>query len=515
MVGVDGEPLIAALDVGSSAVKAALVDAAGRVRARGEAPLDTTTGPGGQVEQDARQWWHAARLALSACEGRDGVVVLAVTGQMQDLVCVDADDAVGPALLYSDTRAVEQHVRLVDAVAGWERRTGNHQDPSNVAAKIRWTAEHRPDVWARTTTVLLGAAGYVLWRAGGEATCDVVTASATGLLDVERRGWAQDVLDLVGVRLEQLPRLVDGGADAVVGRLDDAGARHLGLPAGTPLVAAMGDAGATSHGLVGSGPSSAYAYLGTTGWFARVVPAPTEPPAPSPLHSLVLPGWDRRLRIGAVLSAGAAAAWALSTHLPGTTFAGADARVLARLDAGPPEPLLCLPSLAGERTPVREATARGVVVGMTPGTTAVDLYLAVLTGVAMNLRHAADAMAATGDGSAAADTLPLVGGGARSPAWRRVTASVFGVPVVTVAGGEPGLTSAVITAADAIGLPHTIRPLFDGPPDQVTDPGPEADLLASLLPAHRGLYDALGPAFGALSSPPAGADRTATTHRTP
>lgn len=79
-------------------------------------------------------------------------------------------------------------------------------------------------------------------------------------------------------------------------------------------------------------------------------------------------------------------------------------------------------------------------------------------------------------------------------------ASVFGVPVVTVAGGEPGLTSAAITAADALGLPHTIRPLFEGPPEQVTHPGPEAALLESLLPAHRALYDALGPTFGALGA---------------
>jgi xylulokinase len=558
--GVASEAIIAAVDLGTSSVKVALVTTSGTTLATAQADYPTQTGPNGEREQNPADWWSATVAALTkALAGanagagaganagaesgvalHDRIVALSATGQMQDLICTDASGVLRSTLLYSDTRAGTQHERLLAAFPDWAARTGNLQDSSNVAAKLAWLAEHEPDVVKNTTSFLFSAAGYLLWRAGGEAACDLATASVTGLLDTRRRDWFHELVAHSGALSAQLPRLVQGsrtGAahsgpahsgpaysgtaqagstpDSIVGTLSAEAATELGLPAGISLVLAMGDAAATTDGLVGTEPGDAYLYLGTTGWFAQVVDAGAgahlaevtpgeEPPPPSAQHALVLPGWQQRLRIGAVLSAGASSAWALATFLPGRSFAEADELAGARLDARLPGQLLCLPGLNGERTPVRDNSARGSFVGITDQTDAVDLYLAVLTGVAMGLRHAADEMREAAAGAHPA-RIALVGGASVSPVWRRILASVFETPIVTRGPGgtraEPGAISAAALAADALGLEHSILPVFARPSDteQVTRPGPEAVLYRELLPIHRALYDTLGPTFQALS----------------
>ncbi|MBC9928629.1 MULTISPECIES: FGGY family carbohydrate kinase [unclassified Leucobacter] len=517
------DPVIVGLDFGTSGVKLAAVSPDGTTLLSAFAGYPTITGSGiaGSAEQDPADWWAAARTVCGELAGAglaDRVVALGVTGQMQDLVPVRtgtqalAGSAVRPVLLYSDTRAGLEHAALVDRLPGWEERTGNHQDVSNVAAKISWLAAHEPATLAVATHLLFGAHSYIAWRAAGTtaeaALCDVVTASTTGLLNIETRDWDAEVLAVSGARFDQLPRLSGSGPESVAGALDPAAAAELGLPAGIPIAHATGDAGATTDGLAGSTPGDAYLYLGGSGWLAAVTPAaePGSPQAePSPIHSLVMPGWDTRLRIGAVQSAGSASAWALETFLPGCDFAVAEARIAARVSdpaALAARPLV-LPGLGGERTPVRDGALRGAFVGVTEQTTPEDLYLGVLTGVAMGLRHASDAMGIT------QDRLPLVGGGSDSPAWRQICADVFGATMVTgdTAGSaeeDPGSRSAARAAADAIGLSHQIEPLLSahGTAGRIlteTRPGPARGPLTERLATHRALYAALTPTFHQLT----------------
>lgn len=488
-------PVVATLDFGTSSVKVALVEASGRVVARAQSTYETGFGSTGEVEQCPDDWWNAACTALTHCVHRDRVVALSATGQMQDLICVDDTGAIRPALLYSDVRAGVQHERLTAKLPDWSRRTGNQQDSSNVVAKIAWLHEHEPQTLAKSTSLLFSAAGFVLWRAGAPAACDLTTASTTGLLDVVDGDWYFAALAESGASPAQLPRLVHGTSaeDALIGRLSPSAAAQLGIPAGIPLVMAMGDAGSTTDGLVGSAVDNAYLYLGTTGWYAQVVEA-SAPLGVSHLHSLVLPGWERRLQIGAVLSAGASSAWALATFLPGRSFAQAETLVMERLQTGRFSAVLCLPGLAGERTPVRNNNARGVFVGVTEKTDSLDLYIAVLTGVAMSLKHAADDMGTP------PPTIALVGGAADSAAWRQIIATVFDAPVTFRAAVDPGNISAAMTAAEALGLEHSIRPLFEAEDaTALTAPGPAVARLRELLPLHRSLYAALEPTFHSLA----------------
>lgn len=522
---ISASAIIVGLDFGTSGVKLTALTLQGASLLNTFAGYPTRTGVtaangspiAGATEQDPADWWGAARIVCARLSENGlaaEVVALGVTGQMQDLVPVAPgvqDFAVRPALLYSDTRAAAEHASLRAALSEWEARTENHQDGSNVAAKIAWLAGQEPASLAAAEHLLLGAPGYVAWRAAGAAPsaalCDVVTASTTGLLDVAGRGWDAAVLAAAGAHPGQLPRLSGSGPESIAGPLAPIAARELGLPEGIPVVHAMGDAGATTDGLVGSSPGDAYLYLGASGWLAAVTPAAlpgTAGAAPSPIHSLVMPGWGSRLRIGAVQSAGSASAWALATFFPGLSFAEAEARVAPRLStpaAIAARPLV-LPGLGGERTPVRDSALRGAFVGVTDETLPEDLYLGVLTGVAMGLRHAADAMGIH------QERLPLVGGGSQSHAWRQICADVFGATIVTGesdgsipgAGDDPGSRSAARAAAHALGLSHSIEPLLTAHAGNATvlretAPGQASAPLIERLPVHRALYDALTPTF--------------------
>lgn len=492
--------LVAGLDLGTSSAKLVVVDLDGALVAEASEPYPTRTAPGGVVEQDPEDWWAAACATLQRSGVAGEVAAIGLTGHMQNLIPVAGTAALRPALLYSDTRAVVEHRRLVASVPGWEARTGNHQDVSTVPAKIAWLAEHEGAAIRDAEHLLLSPAGFVAWRAGAGAACDVTTASTTGLLDVTTRDWLVDAVTAAGARVEQLPRLVGSvPGDSLVGEVSHAAAEQLGVRSGTPLVLAMGDAGATTDGLVGSGPGDAYLYLGTTGWLAGITPA--DDTEPSPIHSLVMPGWDERLRIGAVQSAGSASAWALATLLPGRGFAEAEKLVASRLGNVAERPL-GLPGLAGERTPVRDGDLRGAFIGVEESTTPEDLYLAVLTGVAMGLRHAADAMGIR------QDRIPLVGGAAGSGVWRQLLADVFEATIITGHAHAPGAHSAARAAADALGLRHGLQPVFDHGVHTETAPSDVHAQYQPLLAIHRGLYDALKPAFSRLAHVRSGREQT-------
>lgn len=469
----------AAVDVGTSAVKAILLDDDGRIRASGHVEV-----PSAEGEQEPEDWWEATVDALRQCgDGVTNVGLVALTGQMQDLVCVGGDGPLRPAILYSDTRA-QGELAGAHRLLGpeWTEVTGNEQDASSLPAKLLWLREHEPDVLERTELVLFGASGYIGWRLCGVGCCDVTTASTTGLLDARRREWwpvAVDALGLAGV----VPRLVDG--ETVIGTATPAAARAAGLRAGIPVVVTPGDAVSTTIGIVGDEPHRGYTYLGTSGWLAVVVPQARVPTA---AHRLLLPAPDRQLMIGAVLSAGAAADWARRTFLPGLSPDEADQLAA---EAGP-SGLLALPSLRGERFPIRDPLARGVIVGMTDTTRPDQLYRAVLEGVAFAFRQLLDTVPNTGA------PVPVTGGGARSVLWQRILADVLGRPVLRAnISEEVAALGAAATAIRATGgrMPP---PLADQEASSILHPGPASTQYTKLAPAHAALLGTLTSTFQAL-----------------
>ena len=190
---------ILAVDVGTTSVKAGLVDDNG-IGAVDEQPLALATPAPGRAEQDADEWWTATRRAIARLS-TDGVDAIAVTGQMQDLIAVGGGRVLRPAILYSDQRAIEEHAELAaEFGAAWSAVALAPPDATNVAAKWEWMRRHEARVVADTEVVLLGGAAVVVWRLTGRATSDPTTATTTGLFDARVGEWWSPIVDRIALR---------------------------------------------------------------------------------------------------------------------------------------------------------------------------------------------------------------------------------------------------------------------------------------------------------------------------
>jgi xylulokinase len=491
-----------AFDVGTTGVKAALVTPAGEVIASVTREYPTEMSDGGVVEQHPNLWWSAACATARDLTAHDAIniVSITVTGQMQDLILVDADGIpLRPAILYSDTRAREE----ADAVAmklGAQRLTdltGNEQGASGLLAKLRWLHTHEPATLAKAHHLLLGAADWLVLRMTSVAATDTTTASTTGLMELATRDWlilqrgaySSDIIAMaVGANVAPLlPKLVNGGAQAELLTTDAAAA--LGVTAGIPVHLAPGDAGAATLGAGAGEPGTPYAYIGTSGWVAYTSDQRGDPT--QGVFTLAHPDPARYLCVAPLLTAGGNLDWAKSIF----GVESHDALIESATEGSPGAKIVYLPYLNGERSPFSDPLAAGAFIGLRAHHTQADMARAVLEGVAFAYRHALEALMPT-----AAARLTMAGGGTRSLAWCQVFADVIGVTVdVATDAQNVGVRGAVLAAQVARGERTTYAPAGIVPVRITLTPNP--DLRAHydhLFSIYKAAYPALRSVFQAL-----------------
>ncbi|HKI92422.1 MAG TPA: xylulokinase [Gaiellaceae bacterium] len=399
-------PLVG-LDVGTSGVKAIAVSRTGEVVARAECGYPLSTPQPGWAEQDPEDWWRAAQEALAALGVEPAAIGL--SGQMHGLVALDEQDRVlRPAILWNDQRTAEECAEIEERL-GLERLielTGNRALTGFTAPKLLWLRRHEPDTFARIRRILLPK-DYVRLRLTGEHAIDAADASGTLLFDVAERRWSGDVLDALELPEAWLPPVHE--STEIAGAGDQA-------------------AGALGAGIVRPGTLSVV--LGTSGVVFAVLPAyRPDPEARVHVFCHAVPGtWHA---MGVMLSAAGALAW-----LQGN-LAGSYEELLAGAEVWQPGTggLLFAPYLSGERTPHADPGARAAFAGLELRHDRGALTRAVLEGVAYGLR---DSLELLRDLGVDAEVGRISGGGARSPLWTRIVASVLGVPLERAAAAEEG-----------------------------------------------------------------------------
>lgn len=418
------ETLILAVDVGTTGIKIALVNAHGVALYSQYRAYETHFMSGNRAEQDPSDWWQAAsavirNLALTKKEAQQNISAIAVTGQMQNLILTRGGEPIHRAILYTDTRAVEES-DAVNKIIGTEtlrRVTGNDQDASSLLAKLLWLKTNAPKVLKEADAILLGAHDYIVLKLCGEAVSDVVTASTTGLLNLSERTWARDLLEALGLPNLPFGKLTPGGA--VVGQLSARAASLLGLPKGLPVCHGPGDAGATTLGAGAGEPGAVYAYLGASGWIGFTSQQRADPD--QGVWTLAHPKDNYFIPIAPILTAGGCLEWLREQFKEGRTY-GDYTRLAEQTH---PSELLFLPYLSGERAPFRNPNARGAFLGLTRRTTTNDLYRAVLEGVAYAYRHLLDAI-----GVGIPSSMVVTGGGTKSQYWMQLFADILNTPIV-------------------------------------------------------------------------------------
>jgi xylulokinase len=418
------------LDLGTSALKAVLIDADQIVLAEASAPLTVQRPHDGWSEQDPAAWIAATETAmdaLAADHDLSAVQGIGLSGQQHGATLLDARDRpLRPCILWNDTRS-HAEAAAMDADPSWRTVTGNIVFPGFTAPKLAWTKAHEPDVFARVARVLLPKDYLRLWLTG-EAVADLSDASGTGWLDVGARDWSDALLARTDLGRAQMPRLVEGSD--VSGALRPALAERWGMGRDVAVAGGAGDNAASAVGLGVARAGQGFVSLGTSGVMftasERFHPAP-ESAAHSFCHAL--PGLWHQMSVH--LSAADSLSW-----LSGVMGRPPAALVAEIGDLRAPGPVVFLPYLGGERTPLNDARIRAGFAGIAHAADAAALTRAVLEGVAFSLRDGRAALEAAGarlDGA-----LLAVGGGARSEAWLAIIANALQTPVATAAGAEVG-----------------------------------------------------------------------------
>lgn len=429
------------VDLGTSAVKLLLMRENGeilRVLSK-EYPLEFPAP--GWSQQNPEDWKKAVLEGIpELIRGFDGsqVAGIGVAGQMHGLVILDGEDRViRPAILWNDGRTQEETDYLNEAVGkeNLSRYTANIAFVGFTAPKLLWLRKHEPENFEKIRRIMLPK-DYVNYILTGVHCTDYSDASGMLLLDVKNRRWSPEMLELCGVREDQMPKLFESYEP--VGTLLPQVAEALGLPKTTVVAAGAGDNAAAAIGTGTIGEGNCNISLGTSGTIFissdhfRVDPH-------NALHSFDHADGGYHL-MGCMLSAASCNKWFMEEILGTEDFAGEQKKIA-------PEKLgrntvFFLPYLMGERSPLNDVNARGAFLGMSMDTGRADMTQAVLEGVAFAIRDSFEVAKALG---LDIKRSTVCGGGAKSPLWKTILANVLNIELDSpVSEQGPGMGGAML-----------------------------------------------------------------------
>ncbi|MCX5512732.1 xylulokinase [Kaistia algarum] len=443
-------PAVLGIDIGTSSVKALLIDAEARVVGVGRGAYPTAQPAPGLSEQDPEDWKSAAivavRAALAGAEAR--VEAISFSGHMSAPVLLGEDGAALAAChTIADQRSVGE-IALIDAAltADIAARTGNFPAAHLTLPKLLWWKRHHPEIFARTRFVLMPKDYLRLWMTG-DIAADPTDSGNSMLFDASRRDWAEDLAKRAGIGAARLPRLREPGE--IAGALLPGPAEALGLAAGLPVVTGAADMAAM---LLGSGVDLAGDVAVTIGTSANVI-AGLSRVEPSLIGAMnVEPGLapHELYAIGSHFGGGGALGW-LAGLLSGAERP--DPAVLAPVSltaegiALGSEGLIFLPYLSGGGSPSFDPAARGAFLGLAMKHGSAHMLRAIVEGVTCDLGASLDLFA----GLAPRRRILFSGGGSRIAFWPQLLADMSGLPVVNASASDASALGAALIAGVGIG----------------------------------------------------------------
>ncbi|GAA2178638.1 FGGY-family carbohydrate kinase [Brooklawnia cerclae] len=472
------------IDVGTSSTKGVLTSLDGTVLATLTRTHDVRRPRPGHVEMAPEIWWDefcSLSHELLAADPEATVEAVGVSGMGPCVALADDDSTpVRPAILYGvDTRAVAEIEEWTTRLGGDDAiiaRCGSVLTTQAAGPKIAWVARHEPDVRARARRLFMPAS-WLVWNLTGAYVLDHQSASqCTPMYDIEARAWYTPWAEQIAPGIE-LPRLAWAGDAA--GTVSAAAAEATGLPEGIPVTTGTIDAWAEALSVDAHNPGDLMLMYGTTMFFVNTVTEPVRSPS---LWGTIGALPDTRNVAGGMATSGAITNWLRDL------FGSPDfTELVAEADAAGPgaHGLLMLPYFAGERTPLMDPAARGVVAGLTIDHTRGDLYRAALEATGLAVRHNIEAIEAAGG---RIDRIVAVGGGTKGDVWTQIVSDISGRPQVIpreTIGASYG--SAWLAACLKAPIPASEW----NPPARTLTPRPQnAEGYAELYALYRELYPA-------------------------
>jgi xylulokinase len=422
------------IDIGTSGVKAILIDRAGKALGDETAKSVEPVRPHpGWSEQNPADWWGAVleacdKLSKSHPAEMAAVTGIGLSGHMHGAVLLGkADEVLRPCILWNDGRSAAECAEMEAALPTLRQIAGNIAMPGFTAPKIAWVRKHEPEIYSKIAKVLLPKA-YVRLLMTGDYIEDKSDASGTLWLDVGKRDWSDELLAVTGLNRSHMPALAEGSA--VAGELKPELASRWGMTGKVVLAGGAGDNAAAACGIGAIRPGEGFVSLGTSG-VLFVSNDRFRPNTAGAVHAFCHSIPDTWHQMGVILSATDSLNW-----LSGVT-GQKQAELSAKAEAafrGPGEEIF-LPYLSGERTPHNNAGARGSFVGLSHLSDPARLSQAVMEGVTFAFR---DCQRVLSDAGTSFGRILAVGGGSKSQLWLKLIATNLDTEIAVPEDGDFG-----------------------------------------------------------------------------
>ena len=476
------------IDLGTSAVKLLLMEESGKICNIVSKEYPLFFPHPGWSEQNPQDWFAQSMEGMKELTkdiDRKEVAGIGFGGQMHGLVTLDENDQViRPAILWNDGRTQEETEYLNNEIGKnkLSEYTANIAFAGFTAPKILWMKKNEPDI-----AKIMLPKDYLAYCLSGSFCTDVSDASGMLLLDVKNRCWSKEMMEICGVKEEQLPKLYESWQ--VVGTLKKSIADELGFSENVKVVAGAGDnaAAAVGTGTVGDGQCNIS--LGTSGTIF-ISSKDFGVDENNALHSFCHADGSYHL-MGCMLSAASCNKWWAEEILQTKDFAAEQAPINKLGE----NRVFFLPYLMGERSPHNNPDARGVFFGMSMDSTRADMTQAVLEGVAFGLRDSLEVARSLG---IKIERTKICGGGAKSPLWKKIIANVMNLKVDVLEVEEGPSMGGAMLAAVGCGAYPDVETIGKKMAHVVDTVEPEPELVAKYEERYqkfRKLYPAMKDLF--------------------
>ena len=428
---------VIAVDIGTTATKALVVDEQGRVTASCTIEYPLLTPQPGHAEQEPEELFGAVIRGIRSVVEQAGLTTervrcVSFSSAMHSLIAVDRElRPLTRCITWADQRAAAMAERMQQdgRAAALYKETGTPVQPMSPLVKLAWMKEHQPELHG-SAACWLGIKEYVFAKLFGKLVIDYSVASATGLFHLHNLDWHAEALAAAGVTASQLPQPVP--TTYVLTGMADRYVAETGLAAQTPFVVGASDGVLANLGTGAIEPGVTAVTIGTSGAIRTAVSEPvTDPAGKLFCYALTDKLW---IAGGAVNNGGIALRWArdrlFAAEAEAARSAGAEPyeRLIELASTAPPGAggLLFLPLLTGERAPYWDGHARGVFFGLSLQHENRHMLRAVMEGIVLQI-HAVQSLLEHTYGKAS--EVRVSGGFARSAFWRQMLCDALGAPV--------------------------------------------------------------------------------------
>ena len=479
------------VDIGTLGSKGVIIDLEGHVLADCFIEHGINILRPGWVEQDPEScyWGDFKKIVGSLINGSGidpgNIIGIGVSSLSPDAAPIDGDgNPVRPALIYMDRRAVEE-CRVAEETVGKEKIhkiTGNAVDPYFAGYKMLWYMRNEPGNHKRTWKIL-NACKYVVFKLTDTPSIDLSNAVLNApFFDYLGKRWSEEICDALGFDKDKLPDAFELGA--VIGEVSEKASRETGLAAGTPVVSCAPDAVMSYLSVGGVEAGDSVFMYGTTGCWGLITDKPV---LDIRFINMYYPTPGTYVSTGGMIATGALVRWFRDEFgLPekeAQRVMGVSAYKILDLEAErvPPgsDGLIVLPYFMGERTPIWDPNARGIIFGLTLFHTRAHIYRALLESAGYALRHHIDVASSIG---LRFRRIIAVDGGAKSRLWRQIVTDIINFPQEYVSKSQGAPFGDAFLAGIGVKAYKDIREIKSFVEiDEVTEPNPEAGKIYSEL----------------------------------